>query len=370
MKLRYTKVLIAAAAALSLGSCAKHDLIPDISQVGQAVPTVYWEVGSTACKAGESFTFKGKYTSEPGRTPIKCEVWYQVVREDVAAASVTLGGTSLSYKQTVATSDTVRSFQAYASYPHSEEYWNGHEYVMTGEVPTSRTFAPISWIEPAEWDYERFGTYYPEGFTYEFLQKIYGYLTDEATAPSYYNALRTVYLNYPFTNEQFAAVGLPQLDLSGDDNGTSVKSDAWFWTKEESDEAKTGYYYITIDEAGKSVYHEVALDYTAADGQVLYPVYKSSAWVFCRYDDNTGGIAVSVRPEWLPKFRTLIEAIPFQSWIYDSANANYKIEFTRNYKAEANFRAYDKDTDRLNDPAAPVYEGITSSTEQKTITLN
>ena len=79
---------------------------------------------------------------------------------------------------------------------------------------------------------------------------------------------------------------------------------------------------------------------------------------------------MSVRPEYLPKFRTLLEQIPFKDWIYDNANSNYKIEFTRNYSLEANFRAYDKDTDRLNDASAPEYEGVTSITEQKTITLN
>ena len=60
MKLNITKVLLPAMAAAAMTGCANHDLIPDITEVGQAVPTVYWEVGSTVCKAGESFSFKGK----------------------------------------------------------------------------------------------------------------------------------------------------------------------------------------------------------------------------------------------------------------------------------------------------------------------
>ena len=372
MKIKYTKVLFAATAALTLGSCANHDLIPDIAQVGQAVPTVYWEVASTACKAGEPFSFKGKYTVEPGRTPLRAEVWYQMLRADNAAVSATLGGASLSYKQSAAQTDTVRSFQCYASFPHDENNWNGHEYVMTGEVPTSRTFAPVSWVEPTEWDQERFDTYYPADFEKTFCEKVISYLTDKETADSYYNALRTVFLNYAFTLEQIAGAGIAceGLDLCGDDNGTSAKSDAWFVTKEADESAITGYYYITVDADGNAVYNEVAKDYTPSEGQVIYPVYNACAWVFCRYDDNTGGIKVSVRPEYLPKFRTLLEQIPFKDWIYDNANSNYKIEFTRNYSLEANFRAYDKDTDRLNDASAPEYEGVTSITEQKTITLN
>lgn len=363
--------MIAAAAASVLGACANHDLIPDISQVGQAVPAVYWEVGSTVCKAGDSFSFQGKYTSEPGRTPVRSEVWYQVVRADAAAVSTKLAGNSLNYTQSVSSNDTMRSFQCHASFPHNEEYWNGHEYVLQGTVPTSRTLSPVSWVEPSQWDQERFDSFYPEGFVEEYLQKIYGYLTDPETADSYYSALRAVYLNYAFTNEQFAAVGLPELDLSGDDQGTSVKSDAWFSTTEASEDAIIGYYYITVDEAtGKQIYNEVAVDYVAPEGIILYPVYKASEWLFCRYDDNKGGITTTMRPEWLPKFRTLIENIPFKDWIYDSSNAVYKIEFSRTYSLDANFRAYDKESDKVSDPNAPEYEGVTSETLQKTITIN
>lgn len=370
MKTKYTKVVIAALAAVTFGACANHDLIPDIAEVGQAVPTVYWEVGSTVCKAGDSFTFQGKYTSEPGRTPIRSEVWYRVLRSDEASVTTKLGGNSLGYTQKVSDQNEMRSFQCHASYPHSEEYWNGHEYIYQGVVPTSRTLSPVKWVDPAEWDQERFDSFYPEGFIAEYLEKILDFLTNEESADSYYSALRTVYCNYAFTNEQFAAVGLPQLDLSGDDNGTSVKSDAWFSTTEASDETLTGYYYITLDADGKTEYHEVGKDYVAPEGVVIYPTYKAAEWLFCRYDDNTGSIRATVRPEWLPKFRTLLQNIPFQDWIYDSSNAVYKVEFSRNYSLEANFRAYDKDTDKLNDPNATVYEGITASTEQKTITIN
>lgn len=369
MKLHITAACAFTVAAAALTGCANHDLIPDISEVGQAVPTVYWEVGSTVCKAGESFTFQGKYTNEPGRTPLRSEVWYQIIRTDNAAVSAKLAGTSLSYTQTVNAVDTMRSFQCHASYPHQESYWDGHQNIFNGVVPVSRTLAPTAWVDPADWDQERFDTYYPAGFTQEFLTKVYDYLTGE-NADSYYSALRNVYLNYNFTNEQFKAVGLPELDLTGDDGGAAVKSDAWFTTAEASDDAVVGVYFITLDENGKAVYNERPADYAPAEGQVVYPVYKSCEWVFCRYDDNTGGIVSTVRPEWLPKFRELISVIPFRDWIYDSANGVYKIDFGRAYSLEAQFRSYDKDSDRLNDPSAPEYEGITSPTEQKTISIN
>lgn len=368
MKTKYTKVLLAAAIVAAASSCEKHDLISEITEVGQVVPTVYWEVGSTVCKAGESFTFQGKYTSESFRTPLRSEVWYQVLRSDVAAASVALAGSSLSYTQTATSTDVMRSYQCHAVFPHEQAVFNGHEYIIQGEVPTSRTLSPVSWVDITTWDGDRFDSYYPAGFKAEFLAKIYGYLTDEASAPGYYSALRNVYINYEFTDAQFAAVGLPAATAA--DGSEINKSDIWYLPKADADEKQVGVYYITLDDAGKEVYHEEALDFVAPEGVVLYPTYEAPEWVFRRYNDNSGSIVSSVRPEWLPKFRALIENIPFQAWIYDSTNSVYKVEFTRNYSLEANFRAYDKDTDKLNDPTAPEHEGVTSSTDLKTITIS
>ena len=367
--IKYTKVMIAAACVAAASSCAKHDLIPEITEVGQAVPTVYWEVGSTTCKAGENFTFQGKYTNEPYRTPLRSEVWYQILRSDAATVSTALAGTSLGYSQTAASSDTVRSFQCYVSYPHSAAVFNGHEYIIQGEVPTSRTLSPVTWVDATEWDQELFDTYYPQGFVEEYLAKVYDYLTGES-ANSYYNALRNVFVNYHFTAQQLEANGFTGIDVSGDDNGTSNKSKAWYTTTEASDNAIVGYYYTTINDDGTAEYNEIANESDAPAGTAVYPVYDSAEWVFCRYDDNSGSIVSNVRPEWLPKFRELIKVIPFKDWIYDSANAVYKVDFSRVYSLYSEFRAYDKDTDKLNDPNAPEHEGIVAATEKKTITLN
>ncbi len=346
MNLKY-KLAFIAVGALAVSSCANHDLIPDISEIGQPVPTCYWEVGSTVCKAGDSFTFLGKYTVEPGRTPERSEVWYLIAREDVAAVSAKLGGSSLNYTASVTLNDTMRTYQSMVEYPHSAAEFNGHEYLLNGTVGVSRTLAPVAWVDAAAWDQKLFNSYYPQGFADDFKKTVVGYLTDEASAPSYYAALRAVYLNYNFTNEQFKAVGLPEIDTTKDDGGTSEKSDLWFSTTEASDDAIVGYYYITYDntdpEKPKTIYNEVAKDYTPSEGQFIYPVYKSAEWVFCRYDDNSGSIVSSVRPEWLPKFKTLIENIPFQDWIYDSANSCYKVDFSRKYTLKAQYRVYDTD---------------------------
>ena len=42
------------------------------------------------------------------------------------------------------------------------------EYVLTDSFPTSRTLAPVTWVNPEEWDQEKFDSYYPATFQDEF----------------------------------------------------------------------------------------------------------------------------------------------------------------------------------------------------------
>ena len=57
---------MAMGAGLLLSSCGHRDLLDEVVTPGQEVPVAYWEVGSTACPAGESFSFQGKYNVSPG----------------------------------------------------------------------------------------------------------------------------------------------------------------------------------------------------------------------------------------------------------------------------------------------------------------
>ncbi len=360
MKIQF-KLGLMAAGVLVLSSCEKHDLIADNLQIGQYVPTCYWEVGSTACKAGDSFTFKGKYYTEEGHTPLRSEVWYSVQRDESAAATCVLAGTSLSYTKTVAGNDTVRTSQVIAEFGHELAVWNGYEYEITGSVPVSRTLSPVSWMNLTEWTndtQERFNQYYPATFIDEFKETVIGYMTDVETAPSYYTALRTVYCNYEFSNERVEEVNaqfstnLPTVTIDENDPNVSVseKSDLWFSTTEADPEAITGYYYTEVLADSSVVITEVKLeDVTVAeDGSVtlnadatvvLYPVYKSAEWVFCRYDDDKGTIVSSVRESYLGAFAALLGDIKFEEWIYDGKN--YNVAFTRDYKVNAVFKVVD-----------------------------
>lgn len=338
MKIQY-KLGLLALGAVAMSSCSKHDIINDVAPVGQPVPEAYWQLNSSVCKAGESFGFQGKYNPHPGMEIDRSEVWYQIVRTEEASVTSKLGGTSLGYTHKSTMTDTVRSLQSCAVFPHSLAEWDGYEFVINGEVPVSRTLSPVKWADIPTWDQDNFDSYYPEGFAEGFLTTVVGYLTDPETTASYYNALRSVYISYDFTNDQFAAVGLPAIDM---EQPEADKSDKWFSTTEASDEAIVGYYYFKLEGD-----ENVAVEISKAEGEAwtgdvpVYPVYASSEWLFCRYDDNAGAIVTSIRPEWLPKFRTLIEQIPFEDWIYDSANACYKVDFARNYSLNAVFRVYD-----------------------------
>ena len=115
---------------------------------------------------------------------------------------------------------------------------------------------------------------------------------------------------------------------------------------------------MTIDAAGNKIVHEVAKDVQKQEGINYYPVYKSSAWVFCRYDDDLGAIISTVRPAYIPAFKELLASITFDQWIYDSSNKVYKVEFSRKYSLDAQFRVYDSKGE----------EGIAN--DVRTITIN
>lgn len=370
MKKQYKNILMALGAGLLLTSCGNRDILEEIVTPGQEVPVAYWEVGSTVAKAGESFSFQGKYNVSPGKTVAYSEVWYRINRDESAAATVKLAGSALSYTKTVTGADTMRTYTPILRIDHSQAEFDGYEYIVKGDIPVSRTLSPVSWSDAETWDQDRFDSYYPADFTREFCNDVVEYLTKDST---YYSSLRTVYVNYAFTNEQFAAVNAKygvsfpaDLDMTKGDNGTAEKSDLWFTTVEANDKAITGYYYFTLDGNGRNIVHEIAKDAPTKgedgtlsyDGHSCYPVYASAPWVFCRYMDDLGSIVSTVRAEYIPAFKELLQQISFPEWIYDSSNKCYKIEFTRKYSLESQFRVYDTDGE----------EGIAS--DIRTISVN
>lgn len=335
--------------ALIATSCAIHDPFADNGELGQVLPTVDWEQGSTVVKAGRYATFKGKYYTTSEKMIDHSEVWCLIKREQTATATSKLT-TSLAYTKNYSLTDTVRSSQMVASYPHSKAEWDGYEYVLTDSFPTSRTLAPVTWINPEEWDQEKFDSYYPSTFQQEFKDYMVNALTKDST---YYNDLRNVYINYEFPAELFEQlngqynIDFPTVTASAD------KSDAWFTTDEVDH-----YYYISVGDDGSAVYHEIAQESDAPAGVNVQPVYKSAYWLFSRYSDDTGGKITTVRRQYMPYFKSMIETIPFTSWIYNTSDKAFTVNFSRTYYLEPQFRVYDTDGK----------VGVT--TDNKEVTLN
>lgn len=379
MKLQY-KLGIMALGLVAFTSCEKNDPFADHLEIGQRVPTVYWEVGSTTAKAGESFSFKGTYYTQDGKVADYSQVWWDVLRSDELEVTAKLAGSSFSYKMTGGEKDLVVRVNEHSDpFDHSLakldtvlvdtylEYYDSitnswkidesqitqkpkplTQYSITGVVPVSETLTPITWNSPKEWDQKKCDTYFPQGFIETFEKNVDSLIVLDAN----YNALRYLYINYAFTNERFAEINAQfgtnfPTDIAYDTQdaqaGASDKSTRWFDYANPKVSGKTpavvGYYYTTI-ENGKTVYHEVGLDYEAQEGQKLQAVYESAAWVFSRYDDDLGSVVTTVRPEYIPAFQALVQPITFQEWIYSSSDG-YAISFKRNYKLDASFRVYD-----------------------------
>ena len=335
--------------ALLTTSCAIHDPFADNGQLGQVLPTVDWEQGSTVVKAGRYATFKGKYYTTAEKAIDHSEVWCLIKREQTATATSKLT-TSLAYTKNYSLTDTVRSSQMVATYPHSKAEWDGYEYVLTDSFPTSRTLAPVTWVNPEEWDQEKFDSYYPSTFKDEFTAYMVNALTKDST---YYNDLRNVYIKYNFPIELFQQLNAQYNIDFPTDTTTDDKSNAWYTTDEVDH-----YYYITVADDGTAVYHEIAQASDAPAGANVQPVYKSAFWLFSRYSDDTGGKITTVRRQYMPYFKSMLETIPFTSWIYNTADKAYTVSFNRTYFLMPEFRVYDTDGK----------VGVT--TDNKEVTLN
>lgn len=390
MKLQY-KLGIIALGLVAFTSCEMNDPIADHLDIGQRVPTCYWEVGSTTAKAGSTFSFKATYYTEDGHTPAYSQVWWDITRSDDYEVSAKLAGSSFSYTKTLGSEEVVRVNQYSDPFDHSlakldtvlvDQYYSYYDsvkgewitiedsivkvdkpltqYSLTGEVPVSETLIPLNWNKPTTWDQKKFDTYFPEGFAEDFEKTVDSLIVTDAN----YNALRYLYINYAFTNDRFKEINAQfgtdfPTDIAYDEvdaqAGATDKSTRWIDYNNPLDAKKgapvVGYYYQTINEAGEVVYNEVTIaevqknemgaDVLIADASVrVYEVYESASWVFSRYSDDLGSVVTTVRPEYIPAFQALVEPITFDEWIYSSTEG-YALSFKRAYILNTKFKVFD-----------------------------
>ena len=76
------------AGIMMLPSCAKHDFIYDNVITGGVGPQVFWNVGSSAVRAGGNVDFRAQYyTVVPGAVIHRVEVWYDVIQIEQTSVS-------------------------------------------------------------------------------------------------------------------------------------------------------------------------------------------------------------------------------------------------------------------------------------------
>lgn len=342
MKL-YNKIGLFAAGALLMTSCAVNDPFADNMEIGEIVPTVTWELNSSVCPAGSEAGFLAKYyTTAEGVSIDHSEVWGMVVSTEEAAVTQKLIP-SPAYTLTKTVNDTVRGFHLLQSYPHSMAEAKGVEFHLDATFPVTRTFGSVKWLNATEWDEEKFNNLYPADFKAEFLDHMVSELTEDST---YFAGLRNVYINYAFTKEQIDAVNakypnLEPLPWTDSQEAGSTKGDLWYAVDVETVDH---YYYAVVNNGVKVEYEVATVEEAVAKGieaEKVYPVYKAPHWVFCRYSDDTGAAVTSVRAEYMPLWKELVEMIPFEAWIYNSTESQFAVNFSRTYVIIPQFRVVD-----------------------------
>ncbi len=361
MKLQY-KLGIMALGLIAFTSCEKNDPFADHLEIGQRVPTCYWEVGSTTCKAGEYFLFKGQYYTEDGHTPSHSEVWYNVTRTDEASATAKIAGPGFSITKSYLVNDTVRTDLPAGRFDHSLAVWDEYQFVLIDSVQVSETLSPVAWNFPVDWKSEEknFNAYFAPDFAEDFEKNVDTLILKD----SYYGSLRYLYINRKFDTKLFDSLtGLNTTediqnhkDYDANDENSLVTVKSALWYDYDNMGGKTAkvvrYYYTVIDEKGKEKYIEVKEDevYEQNGAYILhadsttrtYAVYDSAPWVFSRFDDDLGAVVSSVREEYIPAFsEALVKPITFDEWIYSNSDKNHSIMFNRKYLLNAKFKVYD-----------------------------
>ena len=151
------KIFALAALVVAFASCEQHDFFDENTITGAIGPEAYWEIESSAVKAGGQMGFTTQYYSAMEKID-HSEAWYslsQTVDKVVTCSWLT-------YSETSSIKTKQRELQQICDYPHLEEYWNDslHAYTFAGSFPVSGTLSPISWVQPAEFDSARMINYF------------------------------------------------------------------------------------------------------------------------------------------------------------------------------------------------------------------
>lgn len=215
------KIFAMAAMVLALASCEKHDLFDENTITGAVGPEAYWEIESSAVKAGGAMGFTAQYYSSQEDIAYS-KVWYSISQTLDKAVNCSW----LSHSETSSIKTQQRISQEIAEYPHMEEFWSDslHAYTFTDAFPVSGTLAPLTWVQPTEFDSAKMITYFGETYMQDFKDAVKAKMT--------YTTYKTNYI---------------KLGLMEDFKQYTDSSYDW---NVSSDSTVAKYYHFPLDENG------------------------------------------------------------------------------------------------------------------------
>lgn len=159
---------------IAFASCEKHDFFDENTITGAVGPEAYWEIESSAVKAGGEMGFTAQYYSSVSKID-HSEVWYSL--DKTIAKTVNCSWLTHSYISSIKSEERVLQF--IKEFPHLEEYRSDslHAYTFAGTFPVSGTLAPVAWVRPTEFDSTKMATYFGENFMTEFKEAVKAKMT-------------------------------------------------------------------------------------------------------------------------------------------------------------------------------------------------
>lgn len=215
------QIMAMAILIVAFAACAKHDFFDENTITGAVGPEAYWEIESSAVKAGGEMGFTAQYYSAVEKID-HSEAWYSISE----TLDKTVNCSWLTYSEISSVTTQKRVLQYIAEYPHLEEYYNDslHAYTFHGTFPVSGTLSPLTWVQPTEFDSAKMVTYFGSDYMQNFKDAVKEKMTYAVYAAQY-----------------------PKLGFMTD---FSLYTDSSYNWNVSSDSTVAKYYHFPLDEAG------------------------------------------------------------------------------------------------------------------------
>ena len=176
------QIMAMATLVVAFAACEKHDFFDENTITGAVGPEAYWEIESSAVKAGGAMGFTAQYYSSVEQID-HSEAWYSI--SETLDKVVTCSW--LTYSEYSYIKSQKRVLQYISEYPHSEEFWSDslRAYTFHGSFPVSGTLSPLTWVQPSEFDSAKMITYFGETYMQDFKDAVKEKMTFAVYAAQY-----------------------------------------------------------------------------------------------------------------------------------------------------------------------------------------